>query len=397
MESTSLMNKWKQVNEKHNKKWSIVILSLLSMAFAVTDWMFGIFTFAEFFLMFIGVCLVVSGNYQIQRKQIKWIALVASVIIVNIVLNELNNELFVLKIAVAGLIKISFYVMINIGLYNYVMKYTLEKKLLKIINLVAIVVCIIGIYITVALYSEGALPYDFFWKYTRTDFLSYNYNGLFRTRSLFSEPSYLGYYLNIIIGMNLFNSQTIKISSWITLLLTITVILTFSYSSIAVLLLIYILYFFNLTNLKKFQWNKKTLVYAVILLITLFLFKDVAYETLIQRSIDIINGKDFSAIFRVVRSWDYVNKEHIFMGNGIGHTPAIWNVYAYVLSDLGLIAFVLFVLFSIGLLIKNYKLGIIFIVLNFQKGGYLSSAFWIYLLILFVYVAINNHKDETYN
>ena len=98
--------------------------------------------------------------------------------------------------------------------------------------------------------------------------------------------------------------------------------------------------------------------------------------------------------FWFVRSWNYVNKEHIFMGNGMGHTPEIWNIYAYVLSDLGLIAFILFCIFSVFLIIKNYKMGILFIVLNFQKGGYLSSAFWSYLLLLFIYINKNDQKAE---
>ncbi|MGB3161817.1 MAG: hypothetical protein WBA84_11295 [Carnobacterium sp.] len=389
MDNTSLLNKWMQFNENNNEKWSIVILLLLSISFTLTDWMLGIFTFTEFILMFIGVCLFISGNYHIRLKQIKWILLILGVIVANLLLNSLSNEQFVLKVGIAGLIKVAFYIMVNMGLYNYITEYNLEDNLLKTLNIIAVIICVIGIYITIALYSDGVLPYEFFWKYTRTDFLSYNYNNLIRTRSIFSEPSYLGYYLNIIISLNLFNKKSVKISSWVTLLLTIMVILTFSYSSIAVLFLIYILYFFNLNKIKGFKWTKKMWVYVISLLAIVLLFKNVIYETLIKRTIDILNGNDFSAIFRIVRSWDYVNKEHIFMGNGMGHTPEIWNIYAYILSDLGLIAFVLFCILSLYLIINNYKMGILFVILNFQKGGYLSSAFWIYLLLLFIYINSN--------
>lgn len=392
LEETSLLNKWIQFNKNHNEKWSIVILLLLSISFALTDWMLGIFTFTELILMFIGGCLFISGNYHIRLKQIKWILLILGVIIVNLLLNNFNNDQFVLKVGIAGLIKVFFYVMVNMGLYNYITEYELEDNLLKMINIIAVIICVIGLYITIALYSDGVLPYEFFWKYTRTDFLSYNYNNLIRTRSLFSEPSYLGYYLNIIIGLNLFNKKSDGISSWVTLFLTMMVILTFSYSSIAVLFLIYILYFFNLNKMKGFEWTKTLWIYIVSLLAILLIFKNVVYETIIQRTIDILNGKDFSAIFRIVKSWDYVNTEHVFMGNGMGHTPEIWNIYAYVLSDLGLIAFILFCLFSLYLILKDYKMGILFVVLNFQKGGYLSSAFWIYLLLLFIYMNLNKQE-----
>lgn len=396
LENTSLINKWVQLNESHNEKWSTLILFLLSVSFTLTDWMFGIFTFTEYFFMFIGGCLLVSGNYHIRIKQIKWIVLVLGIIAGNVLMNTLNNDQFVLKIGIAGLIKVAFYIMINIGLYNYVIKYTLEEKLLKMVNVIAVIICLIGFYITIALYSDGILPYEFFWKFTRADEMSYSFNeieNLIRTRSLFSEPSYLGYYLNIIIGLNLFNKRGIKVPTVITLFLTLMVIMTFSYSSIAVLFLIYIMYFFNLNKIKEFKWTKITWLYAGAIAAILFIFRNIIYETLVQRTIDIINGNDYSAIYRIVRSWNYVNKEHIFMGNGMGHTPEIWNIYAYVLSDLGLIAFILFCLFSVLLMIKNFKMGILFIILNFQKGGYLSSAFWIYLLLLFIYT--NKSKQNT--
>ncbi|WP_414838654.1 hypothetical protein [Carnobacterium sp. TMP28] len=389
MEKTSLLSKWKQLNDSHNEKWSTILLFLLSSSFALTDWMFGIFTFTEYVFLFIGGCLVISAHYQIKLNQLKWILLIIGVILVNILINELNNEPFVLKVGLAGLIKVTFYLMVNVGLYNYVMNYGLEEKLLKMMNSVAVVVGIIGIYITIALYSDGLLPYEFFWTYTRTDVLSYSFNAienLVRTRSVFSEPSYLGYYLTIIIGMNLFNKRYIAIPTWMTLFLTLTVILTFSYSSIAVLVFIYLMHFISLDKIKEFRWVKTYWLYVGVFATVLFVSKDIIYQTIIKRTIDIINGKDFSALFRIVKSWDYVNKDHLFMGNGIGHTPSIWNIYAYILSDLGLIAFILVCLFSLYLVLTNYKMGILFIVLNFQKGGYLSSAFWIYLLLLLIYV-----------
>ena len=219
LEKTSLLIKWKQLNDSHNEKWSTVLLFLLSSSFALTDWMFGIFTFTEYVLLFIGGCLVISGHYQIKLNQIKWILLIIGVILANILINELNNEPFVLKVGLAGLIKVTFYLMVNVGLYNYVMNYGLEEKLLKMMNSVAVVVGIIGIYITIALYSDGLLPYEFFWTYTRTDVLSYSFNAienLVRTRSVFSEPSFektrtLGEQIALLSLNALRSSDTLKV------------------------------------------------------------------------------------------------------------------------------------------------------------------------------------------
>lgn len=56
------------------------------------------------------------------------------------------------------------------------------------------------------------------------------------------------------------------------------------------------------------------------------------------------------------------------------------------LSDLGLIAFVGSIIFTVALIANNTGVGLIFVLLNFQKGGYLSPAFS--LLILFVLVFV---------
>ena len=127
------------------------------------------------------------------------------------------------------------------------------------------------------------------------------------------------------------------------------------------------------------------LVLIVILGVMFFVTKDIIQVTLIDRTLDIINGKDSSASSRILESWQYINKENLISGNGIGHTPDIWNVYAYFLSDLGLVAFIALVLLSGYLVKKNYKLGILFIALNFQKGGYLAAPIYIFLLLIFLF------------
>lgn len=395
MGESAILTKWLDFNQKNSQVWSNIILFLMSLSFVVTDWMIGIFTLSDYIFALIGISLILSGNYKIKRKQLLWILLILGVIAANIVMNLYNNELFILKTGLAALIKVSYYVALVVGVYNYVKDQKLEAQFLEILNIVAVAVCFVGIYITIALYSNGQLPYEFFWEFTRTDLLSYAFNenpNFIRTRSIFSEPAYLGYFLNIILAMNYFNKVHVKIKKGYTVLISLTLFLTFSYSAIGIMLMIQGFYFIDKINLKKFKWTK-TITLSVLLVIVVIIFSwDLINETIINRTIDILSGEDGSAYFRIIRSWDYVNTEHIFMGNGIGHTPNIWNVYAYVLSDLGLIAFILSCMFSLYTLFVNFRMGLVFIALNFQKGGYLNPAFSIFLLLIFIYMGNRNKK-----
>lgn len=394
MEESSIVTKWLEFNKKNDHVWSSIILVLMALSFVVTDWMIGIFTLSDYIFVLIAMSLFVSGNYKIKKSQLLWILLTLGVIVANIVMNVYNNEFFILKTGLAALIRITYYIVVVVGVYNYVEEQKLEAKFLKILNIIAVVVCFVGIYITIALYSNGQLPYEFFWKFTRTDLLSYAFNenlDFIRTRSIFSEPAYLGYFLNIILAMNYFNKVNVKINKVFTILILLTLFLTFSYSAVGIMLMIQVLYLTNKINLKNFKWTKKIILSALLFVVVVFFSWDLINETIIIRTADILSGKDGSAYFRIIRSWDYVNREHIFLGNGIGHTPNVWNIYAYILSDLGLIAFLLSCLFSFYTLHVNFKMGIVFIALNFQKGGYLNPAFSIFLLLLFIFIS---EKDE---
>ncbi|SIO20077.1 hypothetical protein SAMN05878443_1906 [Carnobacterium alterfunditum] len=400
MEEISILTKWLDFNKKNSRFWSNIILFLMSISFVVTDWMIVIFTVSDYIFALVGISLFISGNYKIKRRQLLWILLILGVIAANIVMNVYNNEAFVLKTGTAAFIRVSYYVAIIVGVYNYVKDQHLETRFLKTLNIIAIIVCFIGIYITIALYSEGQLPYEFFWKFTRTDLASFVFKentALIRTRSIFSEPAYLGYFLNVILTMNYFNGVHVKINKSFSVIISLTLLLTFSYSAIGIMLMIQFLNLVYKIRLKKFKWTNKTTVY-VLLLVGIIMFSwDFIDETLIKRTAYIISGEDISAYNRIISSWSHINSEHIFLGNGIGHTPNVWNIYAYILSDLGLIAFILSCLFSLYLLLINFRLGMIFIVLNFQKGGYLNPAFSILLLLIFIYIEDKNQLSRSLN
>lgn len=397
MENNSLITKWKDFNETYSYGWSILILFLMSISFVVTDWMIGIFTVTDYIFAIVGFSLLVSGNYRVRKKQLLWILLLLGIIVANIVMNVNLNEQFVFKTGIAALIRITYYAGLVVGVYNYVKDQELEARFLKILNIVAVIVCMIGVYITIALYSQGKLPYEFFWNFTRTDLLSYAFNenpAFIRTRSVFSEPAYLGFFLNIVLAMNYFNKDNVKVHKGFSLVLTLTILLTFSYSAIGIMVMIQVLNILKKMNFRSLKWTKNTTIYILLFLVVVLLSWDLIDATIIQRTGDILSGEDGSAYFRIIRSWDFVNTEHIVLGNGIGHTPNVWNVYAYILSDLGLIAFILSGLFSLYLLLVNFKLGLVFIALNFQKGGYLNPAFSILLLLVFVYMGNKNKKMQ---
>lgn len=397
MENNSLITKWKDFNETYNYGWSILILSLMSISFVVTDWMIGIFTLTDYIFVLVGLSLLVSGNYRVRKKQLLWILLLLGVIVANIVMNVNLNEQFVLKTGIAALIRITYYAGLVVGVYNYVKDQELEAMFLKILNIVAVGVCVIGVYITIALYSQGKLPYEFFWTFTRTDLVSYAFNGdteFIRTRSIFSEPAYLGYFLNIILIMNYFNKVDVKIHKVFSIVIALTLLLTFSYSAIGIMIMIHILNIINRENIGKFRWTKKTSMCLLLFFVITFLSWNVINVTIIERTVDILKGNDNSAYSRIFSSWKYVNEGQIFTGNGIGHTPSIWNVYAYILSDLGLVAFFFSCIFSLYLLSVNFRLGLTFIALNFQKGGYLNPAFSIFLLLIFICIGSKNKHNS---
>ncbi|WP_051912404.1 hypothetical protein [Carnobacterium funditum] len=397
MNYSYLGDKWLSINKKVDNIWAHIFLYLLSFSFVVTDWMIGIFTLSDFVFLIILFLMLITGNFIFKKEQVILSMALIAVVFLNVLFSDMYNESFQISVGIAGLVKITFYLVTIMGLYNFIKKRELENKALIAINVVAVIVSLIGIYITIAIYSDGALPFDFFWEFTRSDRLSYSFNWndqFIRSRSIFSEPSYFGYYLNIILGINYFNKVGMNISKWVNMFLTVMIILTFSYSSIAIMIIIQMLKSFDFVKNKDFKWNNFYYFYIFIVVMVIFVFWETFSETLLKRTLDILSGEDTSAINRITNSWQYTNKEHLFLGNGIGHTPSIWNIYAYMLSDFGIIAFACSVIFTGYIMMKNFRIGMLFLLLNFQKGGYLSNSFWIFLLLIFLFMSSQNTQKN---
>lgn len=375
-----------QATNKYQKAIHVSLLMLISLTFMIFDWNIGLFTFGDYiFGLVIGIT-VVSRSVYITKKDTLFLGLLTFYVSVNVLLNEMFNVYFYFPAGVAAVVKITFYSIFIILTYRYIKEFKLEKRLIKYLNMFAIFTLVVGFYIIIAIYSDN-LPFKFIWTFTRQDKASYIFRETLRMRSTFSEPAHLGYYFNSILSLNLFSIFGKVIPSWINVLLIIGVLLTFSYSSIVISCIMLIILL-----VKKFHdkgadlINRKMIIYLIIFLLVLFFSRDFIYRTVILRTIQIINGEDGSAFNRIFESWIYIKTDYIWIGNGAGNTPPITNNFAYMLSDLGLIAFVGSIIFTVALIANNTGVGLIFVLLNFQKGGYLSPAFS--LLILFVLVFV---------
>lgn len=392
---------WVKLSGKYHRFWSTLFLSLISLSFVLSDWMIGLFTFSEYIIGIALVLLIILGQFKITRKQIKIVTGIIMFLFVHLIFQETFNDLFVLKTEIAAIIKLMFYILMTICFFNYIVENNLKKKFLMINNVVAIIVSLIGLYIILAIYSDGFLPFDFLWHFTRSDVTSYIFNNgtisFVRMRSVFSEPSYLGFYLNTILAMNYFNSSHIKISNKFSIFISIIILLTLSYSAIAIMLISTFMYLF----FKKKEWlnrnKRRTSISALLLLVFVivlyFLFQDFFHHVFIQRTIDIFTDNSNSGYSRLIGSWKYVSNENFLLGNGLGHTPSIWNIYAYMISDLGTFGLLASVFFTVLIIKSNKELGIFFVLMNFSKGGYLSSSFWLFLLLVVIYS--NKKHDET--
>lgn len=376
----------------------ILIIIAITLSFVLSDWMYSIFSFGEFIIIPLTIILFFRILCVWKFDYITWLIGVIFLLLWNIVANFIWNETFNIKAGIAGAIKIAFFALFVITAFDFFKKIYLKKYLLLSLNVSTVIVLIIGIYIMIALYAQINLPYEFFWKFGRTDYQSYFFrgpSGLVRMRSIFNEPAHLGYFFNVILGLNLFSSIKIK-RKWIfNLLLVVGLIATFSYSAIGIMVFQFLLFFFMKVKFKEVSIVKyRSLVAILILLTIMFVFKDILYETIYLRTMDIVAGRDQSFIERVAGSWQYISSDKIINGNGIGNTGVIFNNYAYILSDFGVIGFLFFLLINAILLFRSPELGLLYILLNFQRGGYLGPTFWI-LLMLFLVFSANENENQS--
>lgn len=385
----------KSVLDRINTVMSPLILILLSAAFVLSDWLFSYFTFSEYILFFVLTYFLLTLNFRLTRDQMIYLSVLPAFLLVHLAVQYWTSDAFELRIAVPGMVKLLFYSVSVAVIINYIRKYKYEENFLLINNTVAVITIILGMYITYLLYQDSRIPQEIFWRFTRRDIYSYYFESnpaIIRSRSIFSEPAHLGFYLNTLIAANLFSVYRSKLIYLLTGVLSIGVILTFSYSMIGILVVIFLLKGIDLILNKQFSWsNWYLLVPVIIILLTAFNW-EVVNTTLIQRTLAILSGEDTSARMRLFDSWQYVSRNNYLWGNGIGHTPVVTNVYAYALSDFGVLGFLLILSATGWLIYRNWTIGAVFFLLNSAKGGYLSSSYWLMIVFLLLYIHSRNRK-----
>lgn len=376
-----------KIYDKTPELWNILIFSLISLAFLLSDWVMLHSSFGDFILLFVAFLFLLLGQIKFSKTQF-YVALTPLLFMcLNYILNETFNDYwFDTTRAMLSYMKILLYVTIVLLVYSFVKRYNLATRFLQISNLFAIISIVIGLMITVMIYAGREDITNIIWTYTRTDTLSYYFNenpAVIRTRSLFSEPAHLGYYLNTVFFSNIFAKQK---NNYIVLsILAAGILLTLSYGMIAVFLVTCAIYLVGRMIKGNFRWSNWYLTILVPLSLLILYFWEFINISVIQRTIAIISGADGSAYNRIVESWIYIENERLIFGNGVAHSPPITNIYAYLLTDFGLVGSIPYMLFSLYLFVINITGFVFFVMMNSAKGGYLNPAFWLFILYFFLF------------
>lgn len=398
-----MLTKWLNLNQKYQNYWVYFFSFMIGLSFLLFDWTFTYFPLSDYLLGFTFVVLFVTGQFKINRNQWIWLSIPIMIVLINMILTYFLNDYYIDNtLLLSSFIKLSFYTIFIFTFYNYFSRNHFEGILLKTNVIIAIIGVILGVYIMIALYSDGALPYEELWRFTRTDTSSYLFyhTDIVRARSVFSEPAHFGYYLNILIACSLFNKRAIKINIWAVTALVFGVIITLSYSMIGILGLMLVIYFALKIIRKEIQLNKYYIVIPILFGVVLLLFWDFIEVTIIERTASILSGEDTSAWTRLSASWSYIDPERWWFGNGAGHSPPITNTFAYILTDFGIIGFIPYILLAVWIMVVNFPVGIIFVLLNVAKGGYLTPAFCLMIFFLVLYGKENRlpeSKNKEYN
>lgn len=371
---------------------SIIYILMLS-SFFLSDWKLPIggIAFSDLFAS-LTLGITITDMKDLKRKQVLLILGLIGILGLNLYSNYLFNPAFELGTSWIYFGKFIVYSLALFNLYNLTRKYQTESLLFKFLSIGAMISVIFALLIYLIQIFHLSIPYEFLWKFTRSDVASYTFRGssIIRMRGLSSEPSYFGGQIILILTLNYFNQFGFRLNSTVEFLILACGILSFSFSVVPVLILLKIFDFLNrygLDFLRKY-WFALLLILSVGVVIVFF---DQFYITFFDRIITILNKGDTSASSRIVGSWQYV--QNIFIGNGVGKTPAIWNNFAYVLSDFGLIPFLMFLFGTLYIVKENFYFGLFFIMISFQKGGYLSFYYWL-IICFFLIFSQNNLKTR---
>lgn len=373
---------------KLNRKLpTTALFSLISLAFILSDWTILYSSFGDFLLIIACFTLFIYKKVYFENKVLILFSIPLIILAMNILLAYGFNDYWVgNRVILNNSVKFTFYVITLYLTVNYIRIEKLKEEFLEFSTIIACIVVAVGVVITIGLYLGFENYVNLIWYFTRQDTQSYLYEGydyIIRTRSIFSEPAHLGIYLNIIFYSNIFFKK--RHSYFLLSILSLGILLTFSYSSILTYLITGSSYLFVCIIKRDFRLNKWLLVPLVLIMVIAFFLREYIYIIIIERTMNIIEGVDGSAYNRIFESWMYIERERIIIGNGIGHTPPVTNMFAYALSDFGLVGFIPFVVLAISIFTKSFPFAVLFVMINISRGGYLNPWFWMFLLFTILF------------
>lgn len=396
--SKNYIDLWREQYKSRNKLLEYSLLAIVVLSFMLSDWMLGIFTFTEYIIGIALTAAVLTGKFRIYLRQIKWLLLLLSTISIHsFILNSLGTELNI-RLIIISLIKLLFYFIVVSWIINLINDLNHKYSFLFIVNIAAVVVFILGVYIALSVYlelhTEISLPYERLLMYTRLDGHLFRRDlPIVRMKSIFEEPAHLGYFLNTVLSVNILGPIKVEKSILFNSLLIIGIIMTMSYSAIAIMISIIVIKIFSVLLGKEFnpKMDYKLIIIALVPLLIIFLFRDVLYTTFIVRTLELIDGTETSGYERLFDSWRFVNQSNFILGLGFMQSPgSLWNNYAYMLTELGVLGISILTGFNLFIAKRNAGLGLIFLFMNFAKGGYLSSSYWLLILLILLYSRESN-------
>lgn len=374
------------VYDKAPNVWNITLFSLISVAFLVSDWVILYSSFGDFILAFTIGLFLLLGQVKISGKQFLFGSIPFVFMVINHVVNAyLNDYYYDTTRAYLSFGKVFLYVSTLLLTYSFIRRKQLVKQFLKISNMFAVLAIVIGIIVTIMIYLNREDFYTFIWTFTRTDEVSYLFNdnpNIIRTRGLFSEPAHLGFYLNTVFFANVFSEE--KKNYWTLSILATGILLTLSYSMIIIFIVTCITYIIAILIKGELKWHWWYLTPLVPMLFLTIQFWEYVDAAIVKRTFDIIAGTDGSAYNRIIESWIYIREERIIFGNGIAHSPPITNIFAYIVTDFGIVGIIPYATFTLYILYLKPPLFVLFLLMNAAKGGYLNPSFWLFLLFVFI-------------
>lgn len=363
--------------------FNTALIVLLVWVMILSDWSVLNVSFGDFLL--VGIVLLLLSNVPIdfsKKQQQLFIISTSSIILITLLAYITGPADMNIKLLLFSNVKLMFYIGTVMMIYNYISSRGLKPKFVRINTYMSLLVIAIGIVIIYFILTDQLDILHKIWYFTRIDDRSYHLGSsdIIRMRSLFAEPAHLGFYLNISLYFVL--KQRNKYWLVYTVLISIGIVLTLSYSMIMIGSWLIMSTIAKHVKLSQFKWDGRYLIVVAVMLLIALIFGEFLYEAIYIRTLNILSGEDGSAIARLMGSWQQIDSGHLLFGVGAAHSINITNMYAYALSDFGIIG-LLGLLAGTGIIFTfGLREGVFFTLMNISKGGYLNPLFWLFILVI---------------